>query len=160
MVHSGRLTTRNRKFLKRIEPYCSDTLRYTSDPIVVLDPVPGSDARLDSTTTDEPAVPGLEVEPHVIAVPAAPGHLEEPVEQLPRRSSRVRQVPDRLNIETTKGQSYKSALMNTACMSVSVSTTSFLSGLVGGKASMMMEDDCLAVAGTVHTVPQSDINNS
>ena len=149
-VHgSGRLTTRNRKFLKKIEPYCSDIPQYTSDPVEVPDLAPASNIRLDEASIhNDEALSGLPqpaVEPHDAgAVPALPGQLDDSVEQQPRRSSRARQVPDRLNIETTKCQSYKSAVNNTASMSVSVSTTSFHSGLVGGKASLMLEDYCLS----------------
>ena len=46
-VHgSGRLTTRNRKFLKRVEPYCGDPSSDTSVPIPASTPVPPSDSRV------------------------------------------------------------------------------------------------------------------
>ena len=52
-----------RKFLKKIEPNRSDTPRYTSDLIKVLEQAPATDTKLDFTTNVETAVPGLEVEP-------------------------------------------------------------------------------------------------
>ena len=78
-VHgSGRLTTRNRKFLKKIEPYCSDIPQYTSDPVEVPDLAPASNIRLDEASihNDEAlsCLPQPAVEPHDAgAVPALPG---------------------------------------------------------------------------------------
>ena len=142
-VHgSGRLTTRNRKFLKKITPYGSDSPMYTPSPTVSPHLSPASP---DSTSRGGQLLPGFpqpEVRPaDAGAVPSQPDQVEDAVEQQPRRSSRVRHAPDKLNIESTRGQSY---MINTACMSVSVFSTSFHPGLVGGRASMMMEDDCLA----------------
>ena len=148
-VHgSGRLTTRNRKFLRKITPYGSDTPAYTSTPPSAPSSRLGEES--ESILPELPQIseeyiplqPVVEIE-GTGRVPVLP-EVEDTVQEEPRRSSRIRHVPDRLNIESTRGQSYFLEVKNTACMSVSVSTTSFQSGLVGGKASMMMEDDCLA----------------
>ena len=151
-VHgSGRLTTRNRKFLKKIEPYCSDLPMYTSSPMSTPDPQQYSPNKLSLDSSDrDDELSGSElptVAPEAVnnrtTVPTQPDQLQDNAEVPVRRSSRVRQAPDRLNIENTRGQSYKSDVMNTACVSVSASNTSIHSGLVGRRASMMMEDDCL-----------------
>ena len=136
-VHgSGRLKTRTRKFLKKIVPYASDYHSSTPTPVIAGDPPTPSidDPIQEQPTPITPNTLGLEEDlsvdqpKHEVQLPGQPGQ-GEPVEL--RRSSRVRQVPKRLNIETTKGQSYESEKVSTACMSVSVHTTSFQSGLLG-----------------------------
>ena len=104
-VHgSGRLTTRNRKFLKKIVPYSSDPPLNTSTPSLLPDPAPVPPAE----ALGELPQPAAELD-DTRAVPTQPLQPEGPVEQQPRRSSRVKHAPDRLNIETTRGQSYESA---------------------------------------------------
>ena len=144
-VHgSGRLTARNRKFLRKITPYCSTPPIHTSIPIPATpEDSEGTLSQLPQPTQDHvPQQPAVEIESTGVE-PALPDNVDDTAEGQPRRSSRVRHAPDRLNIESTRGQSYLSEVKTTACKSVSVSTTSFHSGLVGGKTSMMMEDDCL-----------------
>ena len=128
-VHgSGRLTTRNRKFLKKITPYSSDTQVYTPTPVVVPDPVPVP-ARSD-ILVPELQQPAVELED----LPVVPTHADQDtVVQQPRRSIRVRQAPNRLNIETTKGQSYETEVMNTASMSVSIPTLPSTQAWWGGR---------------------------
>ena len=106
-VHgSGRLTTRNRKFLKKIFPYGSEPMR---NPTLPLNPDksggheihPRNDVSQETSdevpSIREPAIPGIPVpEPAEIPVPEPAAAFPVP-EQL-RRSGRERRGPDTLNI--------------------------------------------------------------
>ena len=106
---SGRLTTRNRKFLKKIVPYCVDSPSETSFPKAREQERVIQDNLLEETIQSDDTV-SRETQPDVVhsedeGVPDAQDQEERSNQQL-RRSTRVRTVPDRLNIESTKGQSY------------------------------------------------------
>ena len=124
-VHgSGRLTARNRKFLRKIVPYAADDRKPVFDHVAV--PVPGLrqggspqlDAHHEPGEVDVPAVP-VEAEPlaETGPVPVEPGTLADlPMSEpeqlvLERRSTRCRKEPDKLEV-SWKGQSYdKQALV-------------------------------------------------
>ena len=82
------LTTRNRKFLEKIVPYSSDHPMNTSTPLLVPDPAPVPPCQRDDTVGELPQPEGDQGDTR--AVPTQPLQLDEPVEQQPRRSSRVR----------------------------------------------------------------------
>ena len=131
-VHgSGRLTTRNRKFLRDITPYGSAPSR-PAHPGPVCEPHPGrvqnppihldqlQDHQVVSerlTTIDTESPPRSETQNQ--ETPAEPPRLDQdPLAQAePRRSTRASKPPDRLNIESFKGQTYGSE-NPTACQSV------------------------------------------
>ena len=106
---SGRLTTRNRKFLRQITPYCSSPSQpphsVAVSPEQVLDKEP-------LASLETPVIVESPLQP---VIPTVPDEVvsEEPAEQgvLPqtelRRSTRTSKVPDRLQIESFKGQSYE-----------------------------------------------------
>ena len=99
---SGRLTMRNRKFLRKITPYQltkhfpDSSLRPdTSDPPpAVTPPTPTPDTEAGPVTTqDQPSTepPALPAVP-----PTSPARVETPTPPEPSRLSRVRREPDRL----------------------------------------------------------------
>ena len=134
-VHgSGRLTTRNRKFLRDITPYGSAP-SLPSNPGSVCEPHPGrvqhppvhldqpQDPQVDSerlkTSDTESTHLEISSENQDQGTPAKPPQLDNksPPQAEFRRSTRVSKPTDRLNIESFKGQSYDSEKL-TACQSV------------------------------------------
>ena len=114
---SGRLTTRNRKFLKKIIPYASDCPGYQnvtpySDTLASEKSDKDQEQNRDTASEDPPS--------QDIITGTEDTHIESFSEEEPvlRRSTRVRNAPDRLNIESTKGQSYL-CLSRHSCQSVS-----------------------------------------
>ena len=122
---SGRLTLRNRKFLKKIKPYC-----HNPHPTALPCPDPaepdsknitkGRDSTGSTPKQSEqvPIIDNLPEEPGVQDdVPSGPqSHSEqepqvhdEPV--VPRRSARARAEPDRLNIQSWGGQTYNTGVV-------------------------------------------------
>ena len=128
---SGRMTLRNRKFLKKIIPYCQSDSDRPNVPVQPHVPVsqPGI---LDSEADDhqhasqapfpEPPVLGGDTVPEQhadlqdVPVQQLPEVAGKPVQQLPepadtpvlRRSARTSVEPDRLNVGSWKGQTYTS----------------------------------------------------
>ena len=102
---SGRMTTRNKNFLRKIEPYGEEPLRH-STPMMnpTISPKPIEESEVQGPFVTEP-VPGVQEDPATempIQVP-----VEEPmVDILPRRSASETQKPDRLNIGNTGTKSY------------------------------------------------------
>ena len=112
---SGRMTLRNRKFLKKIVPYSHtercDKLPWQSEKSdIVIDPV-----KDDSSVTSPPHIQSEESETTEERLPEQPAEtddsrVETPASQEsfePRRSTRVRAEPERLNIRSFGGQSYE-----------------------------------------------------
>ena len=100
---SGRLTTRNRKFLKKIKPYCPAP----RPAIVPLKP----DSEESQPKILEPAVIILESQSeseneHSNDTTRNPDATANPEPEL-RRSTRTRNQPDRLQVHSWKGQSYE-----------------------------------------------------
>ena len=101
---------------------------------MTADPVPHSSVRDDDQIIEQ--IPEEIPIPEVIDnVPD--NNVGDSEVQLPRRSSRIRNTPQRLNIESTKGQSYSCDARST-CQSVSSSLPSTWT-LWGRRASMDME---------------------
>ena len=107
---SGRLTMRNRKFLRKITPYQltkhfpDSSLRpATSDPPVVTSPPPTPDTETGPVTTPDTETgpvttqdPPSTESPELPSVPPSSPAREAPTPPEPRRSSRTRREPDRL----------------------------------------------------------------
>ena len=134
---SGRMTTRNRKFLKKITPY-SMTKHFRQDDTRICPPTPASPPV--STTASPPAEPPApEPSPSPHAEPPAPASPPEqapdtapapltpdiapaPVSTEPesvRRSARVSRAPDRLQV-THGTKTYAQAVSGTDPDSVSI----------------------------------------
>ena len=105
----GRLTTRNRKFLKKVTPYGSkNPMADTSVPTdsrIVPDPT-------DSRIVPDPASMLPTNQQHITTTEQEDVQLSDQVEdtvtQQAIRSSRARHEPERLNIATTRGKTYES----------------------------------------------------
>ena len=107
---SGRLTMRNRKFLRKITPYQltkhfpDSSLRpATSDPPAVSSPPPTPDTETGPVTTPDTETgpvttqdPPSTESPELPSVPPSSPAREAPTPPEPRRSSRARREPDRL----------------------------------------------------------------
>jgi hypothetical protein len=114
---SGRLTTRNRKFLRQITPYCQSP-KPSFVPMHVSQPGPTqTPATADSPEVDSPVVPervpasdveqGVECDaPIADTLPIAAPESDVNSSPILRKSSRSVRAPDRLQIETWKGQTY------------------------------------------------------
>ena len=100
---SGRLTVRNRKFLKKIMPYASDHSLGRGTQ-TIIDEFPSKSIAVDNSLEEQPMSQESTLSEDDLNEPTI--DLEEPQEQPLRRSSRIRQSPQRLNIKSTKGQSY------------------------------------------------------
>ena len=97
---SGRMTMRNRKFLKKITPYSmtkhfKSSVPATRPPVPDVDvphlvPVPDVSTPVPDVSTPIPEVPTPDPTPTPVPV------LDDTTQSQPRRSSRVRQAPDRL----------------------------------------------------------------
>ena len=155
-VHgSGRLTLRNRRFLKKISPYCQDTKR----PDVLIQPQPliADDAshgqpqaqhepvqREDrvqaepledhSSTTGLPPAPAQDQPPP--ASPPLPASVQPPLgtpdsPPVVRRSTRERVEPQRLNVESWKGKSYDTNRVGSVHHIDHISATQIEPGLSG-----------------------------
>ena len=125
-VHgSGRLTLRNRKFLKKITPYCLDSNPSLPNPILPEsqpdlggadnltegDIQPQSSSSPPVQTPEDPQLdhhdgPADEGRGQADDVPSETNTPHPPQVAEPRRSSRARAEPDRLNIQSWGGQSY------------------------------------------------------
>ena len=121
---SGRLTTRNRRFLKKILPYALDVPQIKPSRIVANDhnTLPLEEADNDQQQRDQVMTPTFDsgdCAEDPVSLQSENGLQDvqvqqEEVESGPRRSTRIRNVPDRLNIETTKGQSYMCCSRNSS----------------------------------------------
>ena len=98
---SGRLTTRNRKFLKKIKPYCPAPrpaivpLKPDSEESKILEPaviIPESQSESENEHSNDTT--------------RNPDATANPEPEL-RRSTRTRNQPDRLQVHSWKGQSYE-----------------------------------------------------
>ena len=113
-VHgSGRLTLRNRRFLKKIVPYCQDK----SPPNIVQPstpdpPLPQVDTDIhyekDAQVQDADDLQVVQQDTPLMIPPdlSLTDKVGDREVAEPRRSGRVRVQPERLNIETWKGQTY------------------------------------------------------
>ena len=100
---SGRLTVRNRKFLKKIMPYASDHSLGRGTQ-TIIDEFPSKSIAVDNSLEEQPMSQESTLSEDDLNESTI--DLEEPQKQPLRRSSRIRQSPQRLNIKSTKGQSY------------------------------------------------------
>ena len=132
---SGRLTTRNRKFLKQITPYCPAPSPSNFQEVPETAKVDTPSGRKQTTAVE---VPVPELTPDLVDVDTSTGLGTVPIagEQdvgatptpspaIPslegaqlglRKSTRSSKVPDRLQVTSWKGQTY-----DTACQSVGYS---------------------------------------
>ena len=121
-VHgSGRLTTRNRKFLKKIVPYAQEQ---TSFQHAVPRPVPVQEDVGTPEVTSQPT-PLPEVDPSHQIDPASEVEPSTPPPQVEmRHSTRISKVPDRLEVSWS-GKSYEQqssvVIQPQACMTASQS---------------------------------------
>ena len=127
---SGRMTLRNRKFLRKITPYSmtkhirdSDTSNCSPEPSPTP-PMPQMPPTPPPMVLEEPATEPAAVPPSEPALPASPAPVPAPTpeaapETAPRRSTRIRTAPDRLEI--TRGtKSYAQAVSGTDPGSISI----------------------------------------
>jgi hypothetical protein len=116
---SGRLTTRNRKFLRQITPYCAVPKSSPHPFVVSPDPV------IDHAPTSRDVVTEVENPPQEVIqdlnndittdsrapiaeqVPHTPSGHDAPVQLEVRRSTRTSRPPIRLQVESFKGQTYE-----------------------------------------------------
>ena len=132
---SGRMTLRNRKFLRKISPFMNTKASKPNyavvDPTVPTDKAQGNDSRPGND-------PPLQVDNDIsreVSLPENPGGTE--IDLVPdleehgptlRRSTRECRAPDRLNIHSFHGQSYDETSTN----SVASNLTSWWTGGGGG----------------------------
>ena len=113
---SGRITLRNRRFLKKITPYSQVTKEFAGRDPVYIEPQkidvegtekdPSSDENATEDTLMEPRHPCNKDSEDIPEI-----QLEEQEENGVRRSGRQRSQPNRLNVQSWTGQSYEASAL-------------------------------------------------